>query len=171
MRNIILCGFMGSGKTTIGKLLAKKLRLSFLDVDDYIAQKAQMSIPDIFSRCGEAHFRDLEHDALSVLGRKGGHVLATGGGALTFERNIPPARESGRVIYINPGFDECYRRIAASDRPLVRGHTKEQLEALYAERDPLYRAACHMEVCAAGPHAQWLDVIVMGLEHEGMTLE
>jgi len=143
--NLILCGFMGSGKTTVGSLLAGELGLRFLDLDDLIVQRVGMEIPQIFARFGEERFRDEEHEAAKAAAAGTGIVLATGGGALTYARNVAVLRESGVILYLNPGFEICYARIADSDRPLVRGNTREQLEELYRLRQEKYRRAGGLE--------------------------
>ncbi len=136
---IFLCGFMGCGKSTIGKTLAAKLGVPFTDMDDYIEQQAGMTIPEIFSQHGEPHFRDLETQAVRELASREG-VIACGGGAMLREINAQIAAESGRVIYLDVPFSVCYKRICDTDRPIVRRSTPEELEALYNTRKPIYAA-------------------------------
>ncbi len=83
---------MGSGKSTVGKILSKKLFYRYIDMDKYIEELSGMKIPDIFKVYGEEGFRDIEHKATCSLGKLSGAVIATGGGALTFKRNIAPLR-------------------------------------------------------------------------------
>ena len=85
--NIVLCGFMGCGKTTVGKKLSKRLGVPFVDMDHYIEQKAGRKVSEIFAQLGEQAFRDMEYECAKELSKSGGTVIATGGGALTFERN------------------------------------------------------------------------------------
>lgn len=143
---IILCGFMGSGKTTVGRLLAKKLIARFVDTDDYIEQQQKMSIPNIFKEKGEQYFRALEHVALQAAIEDNGPlmgVVATGGGMLMDPDNIRLVKENScTVVYLSTDFDICYERIAKSNRPLVLQNTKEQLRALYEERHKVYSAIC-----------------------------
>lgn len=161
--NIILIGFMGSGKTTVGKRLAQMLNMCFMDTDEFIEQKQGISIPEIFSQFSEEHFRELEHSAIKELSETDGLVLSTGGGAAMFERNVRLMKESGRVVYLNPGFEECYRRIAQSDRPIVRNSDKTELAGLFARRELLYRAACDIEIYTSGGHQDWADAIISAL--------
>lgn len=143
---IILCGFMGSGKSTVGKLLAKRLLARFIDTDEYIEQQQKMSIPNIFKEKGEQYFRALEHVALQNAVEEGGPlttVVATGGGMLMDPDNVRLVQENGcTVVYLSTDFEICYERIAKSNRPLVLQNTKEQLRALYEERHKAYSALC-----------------------------
>ena len=99
MRPIFLCGFMGCGKSTVGKILAKKMGCQCVDLDKYIEGTAGMSIPEIFDKYGEEHFRKLETEALAAFADIGG-VVATGGGALLSEQNGEVAKKSGMVVFI-----------------------------------------------------------------------
>lgn len=159
MRNIVLCGFMGCGKSSIGKLLAKELGAGFVDLDDYIENEQGISVPDIFKLKSENAFRDMEHDAIVRLGRSSGIILATGGGALTFERNIAPAKKNGVVVFLNPGFEACYKRIANTDRPIVRANSKEALRKLYKTREPAYKRAADYEIAVSGCKSYWVREI------------
>ncbi len=149
-RNIILCGFMGCGKSTVGLLLARRLKFRFLDLDCAIEEQAGMSIPEIFEKQGEAAFRDLEHQAVLSLAGRQGLVVPTGGGVLTRQENIASLRASGTVVYINTPFALCYQRISSTDRPLVQSRTRDELYDLYRERRNHYRAACDIEVSGIG---------------------
>jgi shikimate kinase len=141
LNNLILCGFMGCGKTTVGKLLAKRLGLEYIDLDDEIIREAGMPIPDIFSIYGEAHFRDLEHEAVHNLARRVNCVVSTGGGAMTFDRNIEAIDQRDLVVFLDAPFEVCYSRIKDSDRPILRQNTPEQFQALFARRREAYRKA------------------------------
>ena len=162
-RNIILCGFMGSGKTTLGKLLARRLGMEFVDMDDVIVRNEGMCVPEIFAQRGEAGFRDAEHKAAVQLAASRGLVLATGGGALTFARNAEALRRSGTVVFLNPGFEVCYTRIRKTDRPLVQGNTKSQLRQLYRVRTEQYRRAAHLEVRVRGNKSSCVEEVVVAL--------
>ena len=159
-KNVVLGGFMGFGKTTLGKALALRLGRRFVDLDDHIAAAAGMSIPEIFAQQGEEAFRDLEHAALRKLAGERGLVLATGGGAMASARNVALLRQSGVVLYLNPGFAVCCRRIRDSDRPLVTANTPEGLERIYLERQAVYRKAAHLELNTAMPLEQCVEAAV-----------
>ena len=118
-RNIVLCGFMGSGKTTIGKMLAQHLLYTFVDTDDVIEATTGMTVPQIFEIHGEEHYRDLEHNAVKELAsRKKSHVIATGGGVMTLQRNVDVFRAHGdKIIFLDIPFEVCYKRIKDSDTP------------------------------------------------------
>ncbi|WP_312644394.1 shikimate kinase [Hydrogenoanaerobacterium sp.] len=145
-KNIILCGFMGCGKTTVGKELAWRIFYDFVDMDERIESIAGMSIPEIFRQQGEDGFRELETKVLAAVCQNHGQVIATGGGALMRERNVQLAKQSGSVVFVNSEFDLCYDRIKDSDRPIVQSSSREELKALYEKRLPVYRSTCDYEV-------------------------
>lgn len=135
---VYLCGFMGCGKSHIGRLLSSQMNRDFIDLDKYIVTMEKLSIPEIFDRFGEPHFRQLEAKYIREL--SGGKIVATGGGALINDETAKFARESGISVYINTSFEICYRRIKGdTNRPLVVNNTPEQLEELYNKRAEIYR--------------------------------
>ncbi len=138
MRPIFLCGFMGCGKTTVGKRLAKLLKCDFTDMDDYIEKLEGRSIPEIFSQSGEEYFRNTETKVIcSFVGKTG--VIATGGGALLSEENAKAAKEIGTVVFIDVRFSTCYMRIKDDkNRPIAFNSTKEELLNRYNDRKPKY---------------------------------
>lgn len=145
---IYLCGFMGCGKTTVGRVLADMLELGYEDMDAYIEKKAGMSIPQIFAEKGEDAFRRMETEAVAELGRIGG-VIACGGGAMLKDINAGTAAKYGTVVYIDVPYDVCYDRISGDvNRPIVMANTRESLEEIYNDRVPLYLA--HSQVRADG---------------------
>ncbi len=150
MRNssIILCGFMGCGKSTVGKLAADLMGFRFIDADIYIQQLSGKTIPEIFAQEGESAFRELEHQAMKELSAQSGMVVASGGGALTFQRNVEAIRQNRAVIvYLQCDFPLCYSRIAGDkNRPLVQQNNQEQLQALYTARDVLYRGCAQQMI-------------------------
>ena len=138
MSSVYLCGFMGCGKSHIGRMLASATGRKFVDLDRYIVDKEGMSIPDIFAQFGEPHFRALEAKYIRELSE--GNIVATGGGALINDSTAEFARQSGMTVYINTSFEVCYQRIKNdTNRPLVVKNTKEQLKELYDTRDTIYR--------------------------------
>ena len=147
MNHLYLCGFMGCGKSTVGKQLAKGLGTRFLDLDDYIVEKAGKSIPEIFASQGEEAFRDWETKCLSELSQKPRMVIATGGGTLMRPQNVQAAKESGKIVFLDIPFAECYRRIKGDEnRPVAARSTLEELEALYNTRREVYRSVCDLSV-------------------------
>jgi shikimate kinase len=142
---LVLTGFMGSGKTTVGRALAAALGWSFVDLDGEIEARAAMTVRQIFERLGEPAFRELEHEALrDMLQGKRPLVLATGGGTLTFARNLALIRGAARSVWLNPSFATIVARIGAlgkQDRPLFRNEVEAL--ALYRARLDAYREADH----------------------------
>ncbi|MBQ3162732.1 MAG: shikimate kinase [Oscillospiraceae bacterium] len=139
MKPVYLCGFMGCGKSTVGKILARKNGCGFIDMDDYIVEREGMTIPQIFAEKGEKYFRDTETAVIGELAEKGA-VIACGGGAMLKKENAEIASENGIVVYIDIPFEVCYGRISGdTNRPLVMNNTKEQLEEIYNGRAPVYR--------------------------------
>lgn len=142
MQNLILVGPMGAGKSTIGRLLAKELRLPFKDSDKEIEQRTGASIPLIFDVEGEGGFREREHAVIADLCRLDGVVLATGGGAVIREDNRKALRAGGRVVYLCTSVDQQLERTARDrNRPLLQAaDPRGVLASLMAVRDPLYRS-------------------------------
>ena len=154
MNNIILCGFMGCGKTTVGTLLARRLGMEYADLDAEIEAEAGMAIPAIFAEYGEARFRDLEHEAVRALAGRADCVVSTGGGALAVPRNVSALSPRDLVVFLDAPFDACLERIRGSDRPIVRRSSPGELRALFDARRPAYLAAANAVAdAAAGPEA------------------
>ena len=105
MDNIVLCGFMGCGKTTVGRNLARKSGRKFVDMDSYIEEKAGMKVSEIFEKYGENRFRDMEHEACLELADTKGLVIASGGGAFTFQRNIDAFRGKDKIVLLDVPLD------------------------------------------------------------------
>ncbi len=147
--NVILIGFMGCGKTTVGQLLARQLGFQFIDTDQLIVKKARRSIPDLFEEEGEAGFRVRESSILDDLTTTADRaVIATGGGIVTIPDNIPKLRALGLVIWLNPPEDVLFQRIMRNqDRPLVRTpNPRQTVHDLLILRRPLYTRAAHLDV-------------------------
>src|SRR5581483_2533373 len=137
-RHLALVGFMGAGKTTLGRSVAERLGRAFVDLDQEIAQTARESIPEIFARRGEAEFRVLEQAAaLDVLRRSEPAVVAFGGGAVTSPGIRTALREHALTVYVEVDPGVAWQRAAGLDRPLARD--EESFRALYEARQPLYR--------------------------------
>ncbi|MEO7794690.1 MAG: shikimate kinase [Thermoanaerobaculia bacterium] len=139
---IFLTGFMGAGKTSVGKRLAARLGWPFVDLDDEIEKLAGVSVREIFDLAGEGRFREIESRALGETLRQDPVVVATGGGTLTFPRNLAAASAAGLVVWLNPEFATLTRRVGGrgkKDRPLFRDEST--VLALYRERLPAYALA------------------------------
>lgn len=161
----------GSGKSTVGRQLARRLGLPFFDSDHLIEQRLGCSIREYFAREGEAAFRDAEEQVLAELARGADAVVATGGGAVLREANRRHLREGGRVIYLRSTPEELHRRLRHdTQRPLLQvADPLGKLRTLYAERDPLYREAAHFHIETGRPSVPTLvNMIVMQLELAGV---
>lgn len=144
--NLFFIGFMGAGKTTIGRTVAHLLGRPFVDTDHEIEARCGVRIATIFELEGEAGFRDRETRMLDELTGRSGIVLATGGGAILRAENRAMLRARGRVIYLDATLPDLWRRVRRNqNRPLLHGsNPRARLEALYGERDPLYRETAHV---------------------------
>jgi shikimate kinase len=139
---IFLTGFMGAGKSTIGRLLARELSLPFLDLDDRIEATAGCTVRQIFEQHGETGFRRLEHEMLHRVCKGPDVVAATGGGTVTVPANRDLLHAAGCTVWLHPAFATLVERIGAegkADRPLFRDET--QALALYRARLPAYELA------------------------------
>ncbi len=140
--NLVLTGFMGTGKTTAGRLVAERLGRPFVDMDALIEQRARQSIPAIFATQGEAAFRSMERDLCRELAAQDGLVIATGGGALLDPVSRALMIASGLVICLEASPDVLLARLQAkADRPLLHGAAlPERIPALLAARREAYAA-------------------------------
>ncbi len=153
--NLILTGMPGVGKTTIGKILAKRLGREFVDCDVVIVGKAGCDIPTIFAEQGEKAFRDLETEVIRELSVTGGKVIAPGGGAILRAENVAALKSNGRIIFL----DRPLSSITATEgRPLSAN--REALEARYRERYPIYCATCDAHVEIDGTVGETADAVL-----------
>lgn len=149
MKNIYLCGFMGCGKTTVGKELAKMLGYRFVDMDDLIVRRTGRTIPQIFEESGEAAFRRYETQLLEEYNNRSSNIVSTGGGALVNPKNVEIASKNGLIFFLDANFELCYQRIHLDkNRPNAASRTKQELYELYELRRPLYLSASTHQVDA-----------------------
>lgn len=150
--NLFFIGFMGAGKTTIGRAVARLLGRPFFDTDHEIEARCGVRIATIFELEGEEGFRCRETRMLDELTRRSGIVLATGGGIVMRPENREMLRTRGQVIYLDTTLPELWRRTRRNrNRPLLQvENPRARLEALFRERDPLYREIAHIVMA---PHA------------------
>jgi shikimate kinase len=167
IRNVILVGFMGTGKSTIGKLLAGRLGWSFADLDEYIEKEQKTAIRDLFRVHGEPHFRALESKALRKLLEKKKKVLASGGGAVLAEENRVCMLEHGLVIALTAAPDCIIGRVSRDqNRPLLEGDLQERVHTLLEQRKHAYEFA-HLTIDTTDLSAvQIVDQIIKSLELE-----
>lgn len=141
-KNIALTGFMGVGKTTIGKILAERLGMDFLDTDAELEARFGMTVSEIFEKYGEEKFRESEAALAKELSDKSGLVIATGGGMAKSEQNIENIRKNAVIVNIFCGVDKILSNIKdTSTRPLIHGKTREQVARLIESRTMYYRNA------------------------------
>jgi shikimate kinase len=141
--NIVLIGFMGSGKTTVGKLVSQILGHEFIDTDELIEQKCCMKIDVIFSFYGEDYFRDIEARVISDVSDYTRAIVSCGGGAMKQKSNINGLRKNGLIIWLKAGIGTVYERIQKDTvvRPLAIGKSIYELGEMMASREELYKAA------------------------------
>lgn len=166
-----LVGMPGSGKSTVGRQLSRRLGLPFFDSDHLIEEHLGCTIKDFFAREGEAAFRDVEERVIRDAMQGPPSVVATGGGAVLREANRRQLRDAGKVIYLRSSPEELYRRLRHDRiRPLLQvADPLGKLRAMYAERDPLYREAAHFVIETGRPSIPTLvNMIVMQLELAGV---
>ena len=149
---IFLCGMMGSGKTTVGKILADKLSFSFSDLDDVIEKAAGMSIPEIFDLKGEPEFRKIEKKLLFHAAEKSNMVIALGGGALQNQKIVDHLKLKGQLIFLDAPLSVLFSRVKNdSTRPILQNknesETKDRIQQLLKERMQYYRQS-HITVDA-----------------------
>ena len=156
--NIFLVGLMGSGKTTVGRALARKLNKRFIDSDHEIEARTGVSIPVIFEIEGEVSFRQREADVIRDLTALSDIVLATGGGAILNPDSLRYLHERGTVIYLRAGINSILQRTRNDkNRPLLRtADPRKKLEELEAQRHPLYQQAAHLVIETGRPNVQHL---------------
>ncbi|WP_223904591.1 shikimate kinase [Rhodoferax lithotrophicus] len=164
---ISLIGLPGSGKSTVGRQLARRLQLPFLDSDHVIEQRLGCSIREYFEREGEDHFRDMEEAVIDELTQLPEGVLSTGGGVVLRPNNRLHLRERTQVVYLNSMPDELFRRLRHDkNRPLLQvADPLQRLRDLYVQRAPLYRETAHFSIDTGRPSVSTLvNTIIMQLE-------
>lgn len=142
--NIVLIGMPGSGKSSIGAMIAEILQLDFCDIDKYIEAKEQATIPQLFLR-GEDYFRQLESKAAREIHHKQAVVISTGGGIVTRSENMALLRKTGTIFYIERSIDMILRSLDITNRPLLVKDSN-RIYSLYEERKHLYEQYCHFRI-------------------------
>ncbi len=165
MKNIILIGMPGCGKTTIGIELSKRLGLSFFDCDAEIIRAQGKPVSQIFEEYGEQYFRHLESETIQKLPTND-YVISTGGGAVEKSENIDALRKNGTVVFINRPVDRISEDIDTSNRPLLKNDASK-LAALYERRINLYKSACHIEIENIGTFDDILQKIINEVKING----
>lgn len=143
-KNIVLIGMPGSGKTTLGQLLSKTLKVDSIDVDLYIEEQAGRTVSEIFEQ-GEAYFRKLESDAVKELSEKSGLVISTGGGVIKNPDNIKNLKKNGTIIFLDRPVENIITDLKISKRPLLKQGVHRIYE-LFDERYELYKKYCDFQI-------------------------
>ena len=168
--NIVLCGFMASGKTGIGLSVAKKLGMEFCDIDKYIEKKESMSVSEIFEKCGESAFREAESLAVLELSKLEGKVIACGGGTVLNKNNIEAFYSfNNKIYFLDVPLAALQERLKSDkSRPLIqKPNRREIIEQLYNERISRYREAADIIIDAGAP----VNVVVKRIIKEAETAE
>ncbi len=149
MRNVILIGFMGSGKTTVGVRLSYRLRRAVIDTDKEIEKEERRTVSEIFAVNGEEYFRDSETKVLRRLAQStGSHIISVGGGLPLREENRKLLHELGQVFYLKASAETIYERVKHdTTRPLLQGENpQEKIRTMLAQRDGCYTAAADVTI-------------------------
>ena len=174
MPNVVsLVGMPGSGKSTVGRHVARHIGLPFIDTDPVIEQRIGCSIRDYFETQGEAAFRDVEQAVIDEVTQLQDHVIATGGGAVLREANRHALHARTTVVYLRSTPEDLARRLRHdSHRPLLQGGSDplQRLRTLFHERDPLYRRTAHFVIETGRPSVHALvNMVLMQLELAGLV--
>lgn len=144
MKNIVLIGIMGCGKTTIAKLLAQKLGMQVVDIDEYLVDKYQQTIPEMFA-ISEEYFREREAICCKEVANLEGRIISTGGGIINNEENVQVLKNTGILIYLDRPIEHIISDVETSSRPLLKDGPQKLYE-LYQERHQKYLAACDYHI-------------------------
>ncbi|MCB0996126.1 MAG: shikimate kinase [Acidimicrobiales bacterium] len=171
VRNVVLTGFMGTGKSTVGRVVADRLGFEFVDTD-HLIEARHGPIPEIFAAQGEAAFRELEHEVATELAERSSVVVSTGGRLLLDPRNVAPLSETGRVVCLTASVDTILARVSADglgERPLLSGEDpRGRIEQLLSDRAPAY--ACFTQVITDGLAAEEVaDEVLAAVTAEPIT--
>ena len=145
MKNVVLIGLTGCGKTTVGKKISSLLSMEFVDMDAYIEKKEGKTVKEIFEDSGESYFRSLETIASKELSETGGKVIATGGGAILNPKNMEYLKQNAVIIFLDRSPEDILKKINLSIRPML-AQNKNRLYELYKERHHLYKTYADLTI-------------------------
>lgn len=163
VKNIVLIGFMATGKSCASRILSKRLNMELIDTDIYIEQQENMSIKEIFNKKGEHYFRNLEKQSLEILSNKKNIILSTGGGIINNDENIELLRKIGKVVWLKASTDTIIRNLEKSkiERPLLKVENRRQkIESLLKSRIDKYSRCSHFEINTDGKN---IDEVVSNI--------
>lgn len=163
MKNIVLIGMMGCGKTTCGRLLSRRLGMPLVDTDVLIEQREGCAVSEVFRQKGEDYFRALETAVAQELGAGSGRIIATGGGMPLRAENRAALRQNGVVFFLRRDPAETYDSVNLADRPLAQ-QGREDFLRRFAQREPIYRAAAHYVIADASTPRQAVEQILTDLK-------
>ena len=163
--NIVLVGMPGSGKSSVGRRLARRLRRAFIDTDALIVSAAGKSIERIFAEDGETCFRELETRCVRAAAARKGVVIATGGGVVLREENVQALRADGLIVFLDRAPERILKTAELSDRPLLRAGG-QALFALYRQRKDIYRAVCDYRVPNNGRRLKQVLLALLRLQRK-----
>lgn len=158
-KNIILCGFMGSGKTSIGKILQKLTNLELVDTDKLIENRLNMSIKEYFEKYGEESFREIEHKIIKEVCSKKNIIISTGGGVLTYDKNIDILKNSGILFHINAPLSNILRNTKGNDKRPLLTEDRKHINKLYATRYKLYKTHCNFSLYGNNIHQIAINIL------------
>lgn len=173
MKNVVLTGFMGTGKTSTGKVLAYRLGRRLVDTDKLIEEKYQTKISDIFAEKGEEYFRDLETEMIREVAGRGNQVIATGGGAVKRAENVVLLKETGIIVGLTADVDHILARTAnRGERPLLdsdEDERRQRIEKLLEERRDFYAQADYTVDTGEHSPREVAEEIIGILKREGIV--
>ena len=168
---IVLIGFMASGKSTIGKILAERLKRVFIDTDELIEKETGISISEIFKNYGEAYFRSIEKTIILKAIENPNSVVATGGGCVTQEETRKILKKMGVVIWLNASPETVIARTQEDEtRPLLNRDKENRIYTLISEREALYRETAHYKIDANKSLEEIISEIENLLRQEGFSI-
>jgi len=165
-KTIVLVGLMGAGKSSVGRRLAKRLKLPFVDIDEAIESEQKYTVTEIFEKVGEEKFRQFERNKIASELEKEPHIIATGGGAFINDETRALIKEKAISIWLKPDFEVLVERVSRKKtRPLLeKGDKAEIMKKLMDERYPIYEQADFMIKSNEGPHNQVVEDIIKKLK-------
>ena len=170
-KNLIFIGFMGCGKSTLGRKVSKLRGMQFVDTDRYIENMEGMKISEIFAQKGEEYFRKKETEVCEKFSHETGYIIATGGGIIKNVENVRLLKKNGVVIYLKASPEHIFRNVRNDvSRPLLQGGDKmEKIKSLMEERRPLYEKHADMRITVTGGNIRSLtEKILWELEDAGL---
>ena len=154
--NIFLIGFMGTGKSTIASVFSNKYKMEIVEMDEMLAERERMSIPDIFEKYGEMYFRNLETEYLKEIKQMTNRIISCGGGVVLRQENVSLMKENGKIVLLTASPEEIYERVKNdNERPLLKGRKSvEAIKELMEARRAKYEAAADIIISTDGKAAE-----------------